>query len=95
MTTADLTKAELSREEIIKLANDAGLNFGNKYEDREQMQCLCYEFAKAMQSAYQSGRQSGMEEAAILCDAQAKEPECPERAEYCATAIRQMKGEGR
>ena len=30
----------------------------------------------------------GMEEAADICDTQALEPECPERATYCAEAIR-------
>lgn len=28
------------------------------------------------------------EECAKVCDAQASEPECPERAQYCAAAIR-------
>lgn len=29
-----------------------------------------------------------LEQAALICDAQTKEPECPERAQYCADAIR-------
>lgn len=29
-------------------------------------------------------------EAAMMCDEQAKEPECPERATYCADAIRML-----
>lgn len=32
-----------------------------------------------------------LEEAAKVADAQAKEPECPERAQYIAEAIRSMK----
>ena len=34
-----------------------------------------------------------LEEAAKVCDEQAKEPECPERAQYCADDIRALKGE--
>lgn len=34
---------------------------------------------------------AGMERAAAICDAQAQEPECPERATYCAAAIRAEK----
>lgn len=33
---------------------------------------------------------AAIEQAAQLCDAQASEPECPERAEYCADAIRAL-----
>lgn len=33
------------------------------------------------------------EACAKVCDEQAKEPECPERAQYCAAAIR-ARGEG-
>lgn len=32
-----------------------------------------------------------LEEAALICDQQAKEPECHERAEYCADEIRALK----
>lgn len=32
-----------------------------------------------------------LEAAAVECDRQAQEPECPERAQYCAEAIRAMK----
>lgn len=34
---------------------------------------------------------TAIEAAAAICDEQAKEPECPERATYCAEAIRGMK----
>jgi len=33
------------------------------------------------------------EKDAKICDEQANEPECPERAQYCAEAIRNSKGE--
>lgn len=36
-------------------------------------------------------RYAALEEAARICDGQAKEPECPERAIYCAAAIRALK----
>jgi hypothetical protein len=35
-------------------------------------------------------RNQALEEAAVICDQQSKEPECPERAEYCADAIRAL-----
>lgn len=35
-----------------------------------------------------------IEECARICDEQAKEPECPERAQYCADAIRALKSIG-
>ena len=34
---------------------------------------------------------AALERAAEVCDEQAKEPECPERATYCADAIRALK----
>lgn len=35
-----------------------------------------------------AARAEGMEEAARICEQQAHEPECPERAQHCADAIR-------
>jgi len=37
---------------------------------------------------------NALERAAKVCDAQALEPECPERAKYCADAIRALMKEG-
>jgi len=37
-----------------------------------------------------SGRDAALEEAAQACELQASEPECPERAQYCADAIRAL-----
>lgn len=37
-------------------------------------------------------RDAALEAEALICDAQANEPECPERASYCAEAIRALKG---
>lgn len=42
---------------------------------------------------YAAGRAAGLEEAAQACDEQQREPECPERATYCADAIRALKKE--
>ena len=39
---------------------------------------------------FAKGRAAGIEEAAQVCDSQALEPECPERAQYCADAIRAL-----
>lgn len=44
----------------------------------------------ALQSLLAAAEQKGREEAAKVCDAQALEPECPERAAYCAEAIRAL-----
>lgn len=41
----------------------------------------------AVASAYEAGRLAGLEEAKRICIVQAAEPECPERAKYCAEAI--------
>jgi len=41
--------------------------------------------------AYQAATDAALERAAEVCDEQAKEPECPERATYCAEAIRALK----
>lgn len=38
-----------------------------------------------------TARVEGMEEAARICEQQAHEPECPERAQHCADAIRAAK----
>jgi len=39
-------------------------------------------------------RAAGVDEAAEVCDAQSSEPECPERAQYCADAIRALNKTG-
>lgn len=49
---------------------------------------------KAFDAGYQQGRAAGIEEAAKVCDAQSSEPECPERAQYCADAIRALNKTG-
>lgn len=45
-------------------------------------------FASVAWQSWQAAEARGMERAAAICDQQAKEPECPERAAYCADAIR-------
>ncbi len=47
------------------------------------------EIALILNEACRLGQQQGMEEAAKICDQQNEEPECYERAKYCAEAIRQ------
>lgn len=41
--------------------------------------------------AYNAGRAAALEEAKAACLAQANEPECPERAQYCADEIERLK----
>lgn len=40
-------------------------------------------------TAFCVGSKIEREECARVCDAQSQEPECPERAKYCADAIRE------
>lgn len=42
------------------------------------------------EAAWQASRKQALEEAAKVCDEQDSEPECPERAAYCAEAIRAL-----
>ena len=51
------------------------------------------ELRAAITTALREQYIAGMERAAVICDEQAKEPECPERAEYCAFAIRAVAAE--
>jgi len=46
--------------------------------------------ARLMWQGFQLGEASALERAAKVCDAQHGEPECPERAKYCAEAIRAL-----
>lgn len=39
---------------------------------------------------YKKGRKDALELAAKVCEEQRNDPECPERATYCADAIRQL-----
>lgn len=52
-----------------------------------------YRFKSAETSwvAWQASREQALEEAAQACIEQQQEPECPERAAYCAEAIRSLK----
>jgi len=64
---------------------------------------LCYSYDRNSRGEYweysielawkswQASRKVAMEDAAKICDEQATEPECPERAVYCAEAIRRLK----
>ena len=63
---------------------------------REEIDAL---WQKAMHSAIKANEPSTryefanliLEAAALKCDVQQLEPECPERASYCAEVIRSMK----
>lgn len=46
---------------------------------------------KEWEAAAQAVREAVIEECAKVCDEQAALPECPERATYCAEAIRALK----
>ena len=42
-----------------------------------------------LRKAFEAGVKIERKACAKICDAQANEPECPERAKYCADAIRE------
>lgn len=46
---------------------------------------------EAQETSIRDAINAAFEEAAQVCDAQALEPECPERAQYCAEEIRALK----
>ena len=48
------------------------------------------QFAKVLRAMWDAA----IEEAAKSAEAQAAEPECPERAQYCADAIRELSSRG-
>ena len=66
---------------------------------REQARMVKDDCAEAWQEGFKDGYEKGVsafhdsvkierEACAKVCDDQANEPECPERAKYCAAAIR-------
>ena len=48
-------------------------------------------FVPITQAAITKAQDEAYEMAALACDEQANEPECPERAQYCAAEIRNLK----
>lgn len=68
----------------------------NKYPSEEQVAALIAEYFNSIGHRgmrYEAflimkAAEIQREQDALICEAQAKEPECPERAQYCADAIR-------
>lgn len=78
-----------TRDEILGMAREAGfvvsdLGVGFPMGERLTIADLCENLVRLAQAA-------AYERAAQVCDLMAAEPECPERAEYCADAIRALK----
>lgn len=59
-------------------------------DDSDRIATLERQLTQARQELAET-RQKALEEAAAICDAQSRELECPERATYCAEAIRELK----
>ena len=57
----------------------------------DQLQAQLVRQQKSYEAEIKVEIDSALERAALVCDEQAKEPECPERATYCADAIRALK----
>lgn len=70
----------MSRDDVIKMAREAGVPYFDQYD--RQLECEAIEHFAQLVAAHER------EECAKVCDEEAKEPECPERAAYCAAAIR-------
>lgn len=70
--------------DVIKLAEAAGAS------ESAVTKAVCFRPDELSRFA-EMHRALVLEEAAKECDKQAKEPECPERASYCADAIRALK----
>ena len=59
---------------------------------REEVDVLCQQaISESMKETQYEFANLILEAAALKCDVQQLEPECPERASYCAEAIRSMK----
>jgi len=84
-------QAELTREKIVQFAIEAGL--ADKESDFYPKAVEQFQRFVSLVSplAYTKGSEAMREAAVKVCDEQAKEPECPERARYIAEAIRSIK----
>ena len=59
---------------------------------REEIDVLCQQaISESMKETQYKFANLVLEGAALKCDEQQLEPECPERASYCAEVIRSMK----
>ncbi len=57
-----------------------------EYDDMDA--CDQAQWKAVAEAAWRASAAAEREACAAICDEQAKEPECPERAKYCAEAIR-------
>lgn len=72
--------------DIVKLAEQSGAKVVREVRTNHAP-VIAVEFLPGDFAAFSRAL---LEEAAKVCDEQATEPECPERAQYCAEAIRAM-----
>ena len=73
----------MTREKIIQLAKECGAYV---YKAGDSV----FDSPAQLEAFYKLAQAEAFEAAAKLCDEQQLEPECPERASYCAAAIREM-----
>ena len=82
---AQAAQIEMMRNELILMKRDKW----HWQEDRDR--ALSITLSQALAAFAAKVRNEAYEKAAVLCDLQQDEPECPERASYCAEAIRNLK----
>lgn len=76
-------------ERIAKLGNEP--HYGNSLGNEIARKALSITPSQALADFAAKVRNEAYEKAAVFCDLQQDEPECPERASYCAEAIRNLK----
>ena len=82
---AQATQIEMMRNELILMKRDKW----HWQEARDR--ALSITPSQALADFAAKVRNEAYEKAAVFCDLQQDEPECPERASYCAEAIRNLK----
>ena len=82
---AQAAQIEMMRNELILMKRDKW----HWQEARDR--ALSTTPSQALADFAAKVRNEAYEKAAVFCDLQQDEPECPERASYCAEAIRNLK----
>lgn len=89
------TPSQVMEDVIVDMKNYvAALRVVRQFGDASKINEWVNSISIHSDAARQQGRAAGIEEAAKVCDQQASEPECPERAQYCADSIRALNKTG-
>lgn len=91
---AQLHEQLAAREAALQEAADEIANWGayasTYFQEKHDLKGCVADFQSNSTSFLDAALKAERERCAKVCDAQASEPECPERATYCAEAIRQL-----